>query len=403
MHIFLDLSRLLWRAERFAPTGIDRVELAYAKHLIATRREGVSFAGYWGRLGLLPDDRSGALIEALDAVWSGDSIDRAARARTAVLARGLRARLLLRGPAPLYRRARTRGSELVYLLVSHHGLVRPSALLRFKARTGARFVCLVHDLIPIKHPEYVRWGDAWRHRRRMDSVANLADRVIVNSAGTAVELERHLAEAGSTAPIRVAPLGIDLRRSARPPAAVGQSPYFVYVATIEPRKNHHLLFDVWRQLAAAAGGGAPRLVLIGRRGLRSRKIIELIERSGLARGLVEEHNDLPDAAVARLVAGAQASLYPSLAEGYGLPVAEALALGVPVLCSDLPELREIGLDVPEYLDPLDRCAWCDAVLDYAQNGSIRRQAQLARLTRWRAPSWEQHFSRVQPLIDFAPV
>jgi glycosyltransferase involved in cell wall biosynthesis len=47
---------------------------------------------------------------------------------------------------------------------------------------------------------------------------------------------------------------------------------------------------------------------------------------------------------------------PSLAEGYGLPVAEALALGVPVLCSDLPELREIGLDAPEYLDPLDRRA-----------------------------------------------
>src|SRR6516162_9026386 len=122
MHIFLDLSRLLWRAERSAPTGIDRVELAYAKHLIATRREGGSFAGYWGRLGLLPDDCSGAFIEALDAVWSGASIDRAARARTAVLARGLRARLLLRGPAPLYRRAHARGGDLVYLLVSHHGL-----------------------------------------------------------------------------------------------------------------------------------------------------------------------------------------------------------------------------------------------------------------------------------------
>jgi glycosyltransferase involved in cell wall biosynthesis len=405
MHIFLDLSRLLWRAERFAPTGIDRVELAYAKHLIATRRERVSFSGYWGRLGLLPDDRSGAFIEALDAVWSGTSIDWAARARAAVLARSFRARLLLRGAAPLYRRARGRGGNLVYLLVSHHGLVRPSALIRFKKRTGACFVCLVHDLIPIKHPEYVRWGDAWRHRRRIDTVANLADRVIANSAGTAAALERHFKEAGSTAtPIRVAPLGVDLRRSARPPAAVGQSPYFVYVATIEPRKNHLLLIDVWRQLAAVAGGGSPpRLVLIGRRGLRSRKIIELIERCGLAHGIVEEHNDLPDAAVARLVASAQASLYPSFAEGYGLPVAEALALGVPVLCSDLPELREIGRDVPEYLDPLDRRMWRDAVLDYVQTASIRRQAQLTRLNRWRAPSWEQHFSRVQPLIDFAPV
>ena len=86
-----------------------------------------------------------------------------------------------------------------------------------------------------------------------------------------------------------------------------------------------------------------------------------------------------------------------------MPAAEALALGVPVLCSDLPELREIGRDVPEYLDPLDRRAWRDAVLDYAQTGSIRRQAQLARLTRWRPPSWERHFSQVEPLIDFAPV
>jgi glycosyltransferase involved in cell wall biosynthesis len=402
MHIFLDLSRLLWRAERFAPTGIDRVELAYAKHLIATRRDGVSFAGYWGRLGLLPDDRAAAFIEALDAVWSGAAIDRAARARTAILARGLRARLMLRGPAPLYRRAHAHGGGFVYLLVSHQGLVRPSALLRFKARTGARFVCLVHDLIPIKHPEYVRWGDARRHRRRMATVANLADSVIVNSAGTAAALERHFVEAGSTVPIRVAPLGIDSRPARPPPAAVGQSPYFVCVATIEPRKNHRLLLDVWRELAGAREA-APRLVLIGRRGLRSRKIIASIERSGLARGLIEEHNDLPDAAVARLVAGAQASLYPSLAEGYGLPVAEALALGVPVLCSDLPELREIGRDVPEYLDPLDRWAWRDEVLDYGRSLSLRRQAQLARLTRWRPPSWEQHFSRVEPLLDFAPV
>jgi glycosyltransferase involved in cell wall biosynthesis len=234
------------------------------------------------------------------------------------------------------------------------------------------------------------------------SVASLADRVIVNSAGTAAELAGHLAGAGSTAPIWVAPRGIDWRRSVRSPAAVDQSPYFVYVATIEPRKNHRLLLDVWRQLAAA-GGAAPRLVLIGRRGLRSRRIVHSIERSGLARGLVEEHNELPDAAVARLVAGAQASLYPSLAEGYGLPVAEALALGVPVLCSDLPELREIGLEVPEYFDPLDRRAWRDAVLDYAWSASIRRQAQLARLTGWRPPSWEQHFSSVQPLLDLFAV
>jgi glycosyltransferase involved in cell wall biosynthesis len=340
-------------------------------------------------------------VAALDAVWSGTAVDRAARERTAHLARKLRARLLMRGEAALYRRAGAGGGPPVYLLVSHHGLVRPAALVRFKERTGAHFVCLVHDLIPIRHPEYVRWGDAWRHRRRMNTVARLADRVIANSAGTAAALDRHFARAGRAAPIRVAPLGIDLPLPS-PATAPAASPYFVCVATIEPRKNHLLLLDVWRQLEAARGGAAPRLVLVGRRGWKSRKIILRLERSGPARALVEEHNNLPDGAVARLVAGARALLYPSFAEGYGLPVAEALALGVPVLCSDLPELREIGAEVPEYFDPIDRLAWRDAVLDYAETRSRRRQDQLARLRRWQPPSWERHFLEVAPLFDYAP-
>ena len=95
------------------------------------------------------------------------------------------------------------------------------------------------------------------------------------------------------------------------------------------------------------------------------------------------------------------SLCPSFAEGFGLPVAEALALGVPVLCSDLPALREVGREAPEYLDPEDLTGWEDAILDYARKGSLRRQAQLTRLAAWRAPSWEEHFRKLQPLIDAA--
>jgi len=64
-------------------------------------------------------------------------------------------------------------------------------------------------------------------------------------------------------------------------------------------------------------------------------------------------------------------------------------------------LREVGREVPEYLDPDDLRGWEDAILDYAKNGSLRRQAQLTRLTAWRAPSWEDHFTKLQPLIDAA--
>jgi hypothetical protein len=102
--------------------------------------------------------------------------------------------------------------------------------------------------------------------------------------------------------------------------------------------------------------------------------------------------------LAALLRGARALLFPSFAEGYGLPLAEALALGVPVLASDLPALREVGGTVPDYLDPLDGRGWREAILDYADPRSAWRAAQMARLRGWQAPSWAEHFERVDELL-----
>ena len=400
-HIVLDLSRLLWRADRFAPTGIDRVELAYARHLIANARGRLSFVAWWHRLGLLPDDLAIGIVDALHALWSGSVVDDAARRRVTSIARRLRAHILVLGEWALYARLRRIRDPLVYLLVSHYRLDFPRPFRRFKERTGARFVCLVHDLIPIQFPETVEEGDAERHQSRLRTVEQLADLVILNSRGTRDALADYLGPAAARAvPMHVAPLGVDLHLNGNAaPGAGRRRPYFVCVSTIEPRKNHRLLLDLWRLLAAEFGDNAPGLVVVGRRGWLSDDVIETMYGAPELRGLVEECNNLPDVAVATLVAGACASLYPSFAEGYGLPVAEALALGVPVVCSDLPELREVGRQVPDYLDPRDPASWYRAVLDYADLASPRRQAQMRRLAAWQAPSWERHFEVVQPLID----
>jgi glycosyltransferase involved in cell wall biosynthesis len=398
-----DLSRLLWRAERLAPTGIDRVELAYARHLIATVRDRLSFVGWWGRFGLLPDDFAVALVEYLDALWSGNTVDRVLQRRAGKIAWQLRRHLLLGGgKRPLYNQLLADRGWLVYLLVSHHHLHQPAVITRFKERTGARFVIFVHDLIPIEYPEHVGWKQPERHHRRMEAVARLADSVIVNSKDTAVAFRRYFAARNPTIPVVVAPLGIDLGAASRLGASCSDQPYFVYIATIEPRKNHRLLLEVWQRLASRLGTKAPRLVLVGRRGWKNKEILASLRRSPSLQSLVDEHTRLPDTAVARLLAGACASLYPSFAEGFGLPVAEALALGVPVLCSDLPALREVGRDVPEYLDPGDLAGWEEAIVEYATKGSIRRQGQVKRLTAWRAPSWDEHFKKLEPLINGGP-
>ena len=198
----------------------------------------------------------------------------------------------------------------------------------------------------------------------------------------------------------VAPLGIDL---APVPAveASSERPYFIYVATIESRKNHLLLLRIWERLAQELGLIAPGLVLIGRRGWQHERVVARIAGSAALTALMQEHNTLPDVAVARLLGGATAALYPSFAEGYGLPVAEALALGVPVICSDLPELREVGGNVPVYLETGDEDAWHAMIRAYTEPGSGEREAQMARLSDWAAPSWDQHFALVRPLIDQA--
>jgi glycosyltransferase involved in cell wall biosynthesis len=402
-HVVFDLTRLLWRAEWSAPTGIERVELAYARYLIATARDRLSFVGWWGRFGLIPDDLAVALVEAVDALWSGDTLERELQHCAGKIAWQLRRHLFLgAGRRPMYSELRADRGPLVYLLVSHHHLHHPGVITRFKERTGARFVIFVHDLIPIEYPEHVSWRQPERHHRRMEAVARLADSVIVNSTDTAVAFRRYFALRNSTIPVVVAPLGVDLGAMPRVGAPGSDQPYFVYIARIEPRKNHRLLFEVWQRLAGRLGSEAPRLVLIGRRGWKNKQILASLRRSPLLQGLVDEHTRLPDAAVARLLAGARAAVFPSLAEGFGLPVAEALALGVPVLCSNLPALREVGREVPEYLDPGDLAGWEEAIVEYARRGSRRRQGQLNRLTAWRAPSWDEHFKKLEPLINADP-
>ncbi len=197
----------------------------------------------------------------------------------------------------------------------------------------------------------------------------------------------------------VAPFGVEAPAAgvaaSNPPA----QPYFVCLGTIEGRKNHLLLLNLWRDIALRTRGKVPILVLVGRRGWEAESAIDMLERCPALRGTVIERGANADADAAALLRQARALLLPSYAEGFGFPVAEALACGTPVLCSDVSALREIGGDVPEYLDPLDGSAWRTAILDYARDPSPRREAQQRRLAEWRPPRWADHFAAVEALLN----
>ena len=119
-----------------------------------------------------------------------------------------------------------------------------------------------------------------------------------------------------------------------------------------------------------------------------------MDRSEVLRGTVSEISHCSDAELNSHLTSARALLFPSLAEGYGLPLVEALNAGTPVIASNLTVFREIGQGIPDFLDPLDGPAWEGAILSYARDESVQREAQIGRLAGYRAPTWDAHFERV---------
>ena len=391
-HVVLDISRLLSSAFRGYPSGIDRVEFAYARRWRAAPEAACSFAAQapWGGFALVPRAAALGLFDALAAALGGDRLGHRAARRQAI---ALHARLATGlGRRDLLRHIRDRPGS-VFLLVSHRALERSGPIQELKD-AGAGFVPMIHDLIPITHPEFTPPRQTLMHRRRMLVTAAMADAVLVPSAATGAALRQHLSSLDRPSPpITVAPLGLDLPPPhGTPGRRASVSPYYVMLGTIEPRKNHLMMLSVWRDLAETIGPGAPRLVILGRRGWDNELVFRLLDRCGGFGGLVEERGAVDDGVIASVLSGARALLFPSFAEGYGIPLIEALSLGVPAICSTVSSLIEVGAGVPEHLHPLDGAAWRRAVLDYASDQSPARAAQMERLAGWQRPEWTSHFT-----------
>lgn len=362
------------------PTGIDRVTLAYVRHL------GPHARALLGR---------GRWVREL-----GDGLSRAVLARLGPAAARTGASDL-QGPAalpPLRRR--------FVLHTAHSGLESAAYLAAIRAR-GLLPVFLVHDLIPISHPTFSRPGIAQRHLQRMHHAVQAAAGLVCNSKATREALSELCATQGwRLPPTAVAHLGVEdwvrpqeggsIRSS---PLAQGRiagraRPYFVCVSTLEPRKNHLLLLEVWRALAARMGERTPELVLVGQRGWMYDELVHALQHDDVALRHVREVGDCSDEQLRAWLLGARALLMPSLVEGFGLPVAEALGCGVPVVASRLPVYREFAGEVPDYLDARDAAGWAACLEAYCEPGSAMRSNQLARLRGWEPPTWAAHFATV---------
>ena len=271
-----------------------------------------------------------------------------------------------------------RGRTATYFVCSHHGFARrPGFLAKLRNEVKLDVVAYIHDLIPIQYPEYIRPRHVGQFERYLAEIVAAGGHFICNSSDTAANLETYISEKGWEASV-VATIRpkIEISMEALAPASpeiahlmAATSPYFVTVGTIEPRKNHLLLLHLWRHLATCGLDPVPHLHIVGKRGWENENIVDLLERSPAIRRHVSEHNELDDRNLFHLMKGAKAVLFPSFAEGLGLPLIEAAALGVPVIASDLPVFSELSFDDLTLIDPLDTPAWKAACLAALERGS----------------------------------
>ena len=373
--LLIDVSRLIWRFwTRRLPTGVDRVCLAYLEHFGGRARAVIQRRGVYF---VLSPRGSARLFAVLQNGRAGS--------RTTLILALAAAMLSARRSPPR--------SDMLYLNTGHTGLDEPS-LPAWIAKHRIRAVYLIHDLIPITHPQFCRPGEAEKHRLRLRNALASAHGIIANSGATLTDIEQFAeAEVMTMPPAVTALIGSPPRSGPVEPRSLTK-PYFVALGTIEGRKNHLLLLNLWRRLVANLGDRTPLLLVIGQRGWEAGPALAILDRAEEFKGAVRELGDCNDDELAGWVAGARALLMPSFAEGFGLPVIEALQLGTPVIASDLAVYREIAGGIPTYRDPSDGADWERAVRQYIADSPDRRR-QIKALRSYRAPDWASHFTIVE--------
>ncbi|WP_426032227.1 glycosyltransferase family 4 protein [Cypionkella sp. TWP1-2-1b2] len=363
-------------------TGVDRVEFAYLEQFL--RLDTLCLGLVRTAPGFLLLDRP-AMIALRDGTLDltrNDLIGRIAWRRDpargraeAALRRLAIARCTKRRLARLLKRHLPPGSS--YFNTGHANLDDRS-LAQIHA-AGLKIAVLVHDTIPLDHPEFARPDTVEPFRRKMQVVASHADLVIHTTQATRAETEAQLARLGRVPEGITANLGVHV---AHPIATdTPTQPYFVTLGTIEPRKNHVLLLNLWAQMP-----NPPGLLILGGRGWSNHEVFARLNTLP-DDSPIQERAGLTDGQIAFLLQGAQGLLFPSFAEGFGIPALEAASLGTPVVVSDLAVFQELLGEFAVYLELADSYSWMETISRLATVGITKRATKTP-------PNWAEHFKLV---------
>jgi glycosyltransferase involved in cell wall biosynthesis len=278
-----------------------------------------------------------------------------------------------------------------------------AALTIGPARGDTPLVSVVHDLTAITHPEWHAARTLVGFLPLWEATVDRASRFLCVSESTARDLASRYPETRGR--VAVARNGVD--REFRPtsdPAAAERTRrrfaagrrFVLYLGTLEPRKNVETLVGACERLWARRRA-RPDLVLAGGSGWKSGTLHRRIARSAY-RDKIHVAGYAPRSLAVELYRAAEVFAYPSLAEGFGLPVAEAMACGVPVVASDIESLREVGGDAAIFVPPGDAAAFAREIERALEDDAARDTLREAGPRRAALFTWEDAAERTATVL-----
>ncbi|MEE8525699.1 MAG: glycosyltransferase family 1 protein [Thermoanaerobaculia bacterium] len=239
-------------------------------------------------------------------------------------------------------------------------------------RCRGRLVATVHDLSIERVPETMRESTRRDLAGHLRSTLERAERVLTDSETVRGELvDSGLAEASRVVAVHLGPgtlVAAGLAEGGELPPGVPED-YVLHVGTLEPRKDLPTLFEAWRELRRRSVA-VPGLVLCGGFGWKTEEVRSAMA-DGVEEGWILHLGYVEDEQVVALYRGASAVVLPSIYEGFGLPALEAMIAGIPLVCSDIPVLREIAGAAALYAPPGQPEKWADRLTELLESAELR--------------------------------
>lgn len=385
MFIIYDFTRLDQRRNLPTPSGVDRVDLYYILFLLKTYSKVIFVRGYGGYLKTYPTQSALDVLRKIAKNWAeidniSYNIDKNDFINTKIDVE----------------RILKNNIQYTYFNLTHSLLIGRYTIAKFAIKDNVKMIYFCHDIIPILYPEYTADGKIAfkQHSCMMKLMLWSADLILTTSQAVKQDILNYSKEISVNPPKVIAKeIGAEENFLKARWSNKDSHKHFIYVGTFEPRKNHILLFLAWKKLYSILQEHTPMLYIIGRKGWLIDWLDRYFEVEPNVSRFVKRLENIQDSQLEKLMLESYATLNPSYTEGWGMPVAESVAMGIPTICSDIPAYHESSQECAIFLSPFNVDIWVDTILDVLNDRAIFPDYA------YKIPTWKEYFAEIDEILN----